>query len=84
MYVAINVGGGGNIWSTIFSDKWQYFPTNYNIFPGMNDHIDPVAYVIFVEINLKTPGNIWMKSTKTNMSYPGPLLDVLDQNKLRI
>ena len=43
----------------------------------MNDYIDPVFYVMFVEINLKTSGNTWTTSTKTNKSYPGPLPDVL-------
>ena len=46
--------------------------------------MDPVAYVMFVEKNLNTWGNTWIKRTKTNKSYPGPLLDVLDPNKLWI
>ena len=50
----------------------------------MNDYIDPVSYVMFVEINLKTSGNTWTTSTKTNKSYPGSLPDVLGQNKWRI
>ena len=50
----------------------------------MNDYIDPVSYVMFVEINLKTSGNTWTASTKINKSYPGTLPDVLGKNKLWI
>ena len=47
----------------------------------MNDYIDLVSYVMFVEINLKTSGKTWTTSTKSNKSYPGPLPDVLGQTK---
>ena len=43
----------------------------------MIDHINLVAYVMFVEINFKTSGNPWTEGIKTNESYPGPLPDVL-------
>ena len=60
--------------------------TNKCLIPGpfylvLINVLERISYVMFVETNLKTLGNTWTKSTKTNKSYPGPLPDVLGQKK---
>ena len=54
------------------------------VVPRMNGHIVPAGTVMLVEINFRTSGNTWTKSTKNNKPYTGTLPDVLGQNTLSI